>query len=438
MKTPHFEKPAKLLLQGGTVVDPEQALEQKADILIEHGRITAVGSHLHVEDARVVDCRGLIISPGWLDMHVHFREPGREDEETVRTGCHAAAAGGFTGACPMPNTEPAADQRGIIEYMIAEAADTPVEVFPIAAATKNRAGRELSEMADLLEGGAVAFSDDGVSIATAEMARRAMEYASMFDVPIIEHCEEPSLTEKGAMHEGAVSTRLGIPGMPGVAEDIIVARDILLAEFTGARLHIAHISTARSIELVRQAKAKGIRVTCEVTPHHFTLTDEAVASYDANYKMNPPLRSAQDVEAVIEGLRDGTIDVIATDHAPHSPEEKDVEFTLAPFGIIGLETAMGLIMTRLVKPGHLSLTEALRKITGNPRRILKLTVPRIEPNQPANLTLFHPDQEWVVDDKAFYSRSRNSPFIGWKLQGKIHGIFNRGMLWLNPGERSEP
>lgn len=429
MKRLEYEKPSRVLFRAGRLLDPVENRDSQADLLVEDGRIAAIGPDLQVEGARIVDCSGLVITPGWLDMHVHFREPGREDEETIKSGCGAAVAGGFTGACPMPNTEPAADQRGIIEYMIDEARDTPVDIYPIAAATKGREGKELSEMADLLEGGAVAFSDDGVAIASAELARRAMEYASMFDVPIIEHCEEPSLTEGGCMHEGAVSTRLGLPGMPAVAEDIIVARDILLAEFTGARLHIAHLSSARSLELVREAKARGVRVTCEVTPHHFTLTHEAVAGYDANFKMNPPLRSARDVEAMIEGLKDGTIDVIATDHAPHSPEEKDVEFQFAPFGIIGLETAMGLIFRQLVEPGHLSLMEAVRKVTVNPRSILKLPQVSLREGYPANLTVFDPAVRWIFTLDDVYSKSRNSPFLGEELRGRVVAVYNKGMLW---------
>ncbi len=423
-----YRRPNRLLIRGARLLEPG-AGEQVADVLIEKGKIAKIGADLAAENTEVIEAGGQILTPGWLDMHVHFREPGREDEETVKSGCAAAAAGGFTGACPMPNTEPAADQRSIIEFMIEEAKDSPVDVHPIAAATKGRQGRELSEMADLIEGGAVAFSDDGVAIATAEMVRRAMEYASMFDVPIIEHCEEPSMTEGGAMHEGAVATRLGMPGMPGVAEDLIVARDILLAEFTGARLHIAHISTAGAVELVRRAKARGVAVTCEVTPHHFCLTDREVERFDANFKMNPPLRTQKDVEALLEGLRDGTIDVIATDHAPHAPEEKEVEFQAAPFGIIGLETALGLILSKLVEPGILSLEEAVRKVTVNPREILRLPVPRIEEGAAANFTLFDPSAGWTVEPQQFYSRSRNTPFAGWKLRGRVEAVFNKGFLW---------
>ena len=433
MKRIHYTQPKNVLLKGGRVLDPGNGLDVQTDILIESGRIVRMAPGIEAAGAETHDLSGKLITPGWFDMHVHFREPGREDEETVQTGCAAAVAGGFTGACPMPNTEPAADSRGIIEYMIAEAADTPVEVYPIAAATKGRLGKELSEMADLVDAGAVAFSDDGVAVATAEMTRRVLEYASMLGVPLIEHCEEPSMTEGGAMHEGAMSTKLGMPAMPGVAEDIIVARDILLAEFVGARVHIAHISTARSVELVRQAKARGVLVTCEVTPHHFALTDAAVAGFDANCKMNPPLRLETDMEAMIAGLKDGTIDVIATDHAPHSPEEKDVEFAAAPFGITGLETAWGLIAKELIAPGHLSLPGALEKITRAPRQILGLPVPALQEGEMANLTFLDPDMQWTVRADDFFSKSRNTPFLGWTFTGRPVGVFNKGRLWLREG-----
>lgn len=430
MKAFSCNQKKNLLFQGARLLDPGAGLDRHADILIENGKISRIGESLDAERIEKIDLTGKVVTPGWFDMHVHFREPGREDEETVKSGCASAAAGGFTGVCPMPNTEPTADARGIIEFMIAEAEGLPVDVHPIAAATKDRAGKELSEMADLLQAGAVAFSDDGVAIATAELTRRAMEYASMFDVPIIEHCEDPTLGHRGAMHEGAVSTRLGIPGIPAISEEIIVMRDIVIAEYTGARVHIAHISTARAVEMVREAKARGISVTCEVTPHHFCLTDAAVASYDANFKMNPPLRTEADRQAMIAGLKDGTIDVIATDHAPHSPEEKDVEFAAAPFGILGLETALGLIMMKLVEPGHLSLADAVAKVTTAPREILHLPQAKLAENMPANLTIFDPAAQWVVDEHDLYSKSRNTPFAGWELTGRATGVYNKGLLWL--------
>lgn len=421
-----------LLFKGAILIDPAIKLEKRGDVLIEKGKIVRIGRIAQsLNGMQVIDARQLIITPGWVDMHVHFRQPGREDEETVESGAAAAVAGGFTAACPMPNTTPAADTREVIEFLIEEGRKTLIEVFPIAAATKGRQGKELSEMAGLVEAGAVAFSDDGCAISTAALARRAMEYATMFDVPIIEHAEEPTMTHAGAMNEGKYSTRLGLGGMPTVAEDIIVARDISLAEYTGARLHIAHISSAAAIDLVRQAKTRGVRVTCEATPHHFSLTDEAVIDYDTNTKMNPPLRSQKDVDAVVEGLQDGTIDVIATDHAPHAPEEKDVEYAAAPFGIIGLETALGLIITKLVKTGVLSLAEAVNKVAVNPRRILNLPPVTVQEGQNANLTIFSQDQKWTITKESFYSKCRNTPFTGWELSGKVYGVCNKRQLWVN-------
>jgi dihydroorotase len=431
-KTIRGKKTENLLIKGAMLIDPAIKLEKRGDILIEKGKIVRLGKIAQApEGVQVIDARELVITPGWMDMHVHFRQPGREDEETVESGAAAAVAGGFTAASPMPNTTPAADTREVIEFLIEEGRKTLIDVFPIAAATKGREGKELSEMAELVEAGAVAFSDDGCAIATARLARRAMEYASMFDVPIIEHAEEPTLTVAGAMNEGKYSTRLGLGGMPTVAEDIIVARDILLAEYTGAHVHIAHISSARSIDLVRQAKIHGVRVTCEVTPHHFALTDEAVSDYDANTKMNPPLRSQKDIDAVLEGLQDGTIDAIATDHAPHAPEEKDVEFAAAPFGIVGLETALGLIVTKLMKAGVLSLSEAVDKVAVQPRRILSLPPVTLQEGQIANLTFFSPERVWTVAKNAFYSKCRNTPFNGWELTGKVYGVYNKRQLWLN-------
>jgi dihydroorotase len=299
----------------------------------------------------------------------------------------------------------------------------------VAAVTRDRAGEELTEMGDLVEAGAVAFSDDGDPVKSAEILRHAMEYSKMFDVPIIEHCEEKSLTQGGGMHEGALSTRLGMKGMPGIAEDIIVNRDILVAEYVGARLHIAHISTAASVDLVRKAKERGVQVTCEVMTHHFTLSDQAVVNYDTNAKMSPPLRSQTDVEAMIEGLKDGTIEVIATDHAPHSIEEKQVEFDAAPFGIIGLETALGLVMTQLVKPGILTLPEAIAKMTRYPAEILRLDRGAFKTGAPASISILDLEADWTVDKEQFKSKSRNTPFDGWQLQGKVFGLYNRGLWW---------
>lgn len=426
-----------LLFTGATVVDPENLSQIKADVLIEGGNLRGIGEIASGSfNGRMIDASGMVLCPGLIDMHVHLREPGREDEETVESGAAAAMHGGFTSVCPMPNTEPAADNAEVIEYLQRRAKDLLVDVFPIAAVTKNRAGEELTEMGELVEAGAVAFSDDGDPVATSGLMRRAMEYASMFDVPIIEHCEDKTLSLNGVMHEGAVSTRLGLNGIPGIAEAITVARDIQIAEFTKARLHIAHISTAGAVELVRHGKKRGVNVTCEVMPHHFTLTDKAVQHYDTNTKMNPPLRSQKDVDAMLEGLKDGTIDVIATDHAPHSIEEKETEFDAAPFGILGLETALGLVLTQLVDKQVLTLAEAIHKMTCQPAKILKLERGALKIGAPATLTLFDPEQEWTVDIQQLKSKSKNTPFHGWNLKGRVFGLYNKGRWWQRTAVRN--
>jgi len=419
-----------ILFTNATVVDPEKLSETQGDVLVEEGKLKQIGKIAASGfNGKIVDTTGMVLCPGLIDMHVHLREPGREDEETVESGTDAAMAGGFVGVCPMPNTDPAADNAEVIEFLKNCSREFLVDVFPIAAVTKRRAGEELTEMADLVEAGAVAFSDDGDPVSTAEMMRRALEYSRMFDVPVIDHCEDKSLSQNWAMHEGSISTRLGLPGIPRIAEDIIVARDIHVAEFTKGRLHIAHISTAGAIDLVRYAKKRGVPVTCEVMPHHFTLNHEAILEYDTNAKMSPPLRSPEDVDAVKEGLQDGTIDVLATDHAPHSIEEKEVEFDAAPFGIIGLETALGLVMTQLVEHNILDLPQAIRKMTLGPADILKLERGRFKMGAPASLTIFDPKAEWTVDKRQFKSKSRNTPFHGWKLKGKVFGLYNKGLWW---------
>ncbi len=426
-----MQRENKLLFKNGTVVDPERKDPQQGDVLVEDGKITSIGNiDADGFDGLVVDVTDKIVCPGLIDMHVHLREPGREDEETVETGAAAAMAGGFTSVCPMPNTDPCADSSEVIHYLKNRAKDLLVDVYPIAAVTKGRAGEQLTEMGDLVKTGAVAFSDDGDPVATAEVMRRAMEYSLMFDVPIIEHCEDKSLAKKGVMNESAVSTRLGLPGIPGLSEDIIVSRDILIAEFTGAKLHIAHISTARSVALVREAKKRGVRVTCEVMPHHFVLNDETISAYAPDYKMNPPLRTQADVEAMLEGLKDGTIDVIATDHAPHSVEEKEVEFLYAPFGIVGLETALGLVLKYLVEPGVLTLSQAIAKMTREPANILNLDRGTLKKAATASLTIFDSRATWEVDKARLKSKSKNTPFHGWEMQGSVFGLYNKGMWWL--------
>ncbi len=370
-----------------------------------------------------------MIVPGLLDMHVHLREPGREDEETVESGCAAAMAGGITAVCAMPNTEPACDSQEVVRFLKKRAEEQLVEVFPIAAVSKKREGKEITEMAELVRAGAVAFSDDGSPVKSAAVMRRALEYSSMYGVPVIDHCEEPDLAAGGQMNEGWMSTRLGLAGNPDIAEAVMIARDLALAEFTGGHLHIAHISTALGVELVRRAKETGVKVTCEVTPHHLAFTDEALEHYDTNLKMNPPLRSRADVEALLAGLRDGTIDVIASDHAPHSIEEKEVEFAAAPNGILGLETMLGIILEKVVAAGVLPLHQALEKMILAPRRVLHLPLPLIAEGAPANLTVFSPDESWTVAVKKLKSLSRNMPYAGWNLPGRVCGVINRGLLW---------
>lgn len=422
----------KVLLKNGRVVEPAAGIDSVFDLLIVDGVIEKMGSNVSAgKDVREYDLKNKIIAPGFIDMHVHLREPGFEHKETIETGTLAAAAGGFTAVCCMPNTNPAIDEASVVKYIKDRAASVNnglVDVFPIAAVTKGREGKELAPMLELAEAGAVAFTDDGAPVENAGVMRRAFEYASMIDKAIIQHAEEPSLTAGGAMNEGAVSTSLGMQAMPSVAEVSMVDRDIRLAEYVGARYHVAHISTAGSVELVRQAKRRKMRVSCEVTPHHFTLTDEAVRSFDTNTKMNPPLRTRDDVEAMKEGLRDGTIDVIATDHAPHSFDEKEVEFMSAPFGIVGLETAVGLAMTELLFKNVISLAQLIEKCSVNPRALLHLPPVRVAEGKPANLSIIDPNVEWTVRPENFKSKSKNSPFGGWKLKGKAVGILNKGSV----------
>ncbi|GMU87141.1 MAG: dihydroorotase [Ignavibacteriales bacterium] len=418
-----------IYIKNARLLDPVTGIDKTDGLLIKNGIITEIGQLPDTEkDIEVWDVQGALVTPGLMDMHIHLREPGREDEETITTGSDAAAAGGFTAVACMPNTEPAIDSAEVVEYIRKRAEGHIVDVYAIGAATTERKGELIAPIGELVEAGAVAFSDDGVAIKTAKILRRVMEYAKMYDKPVIEHCEDETLAG-GAMHEGITSTRLGLPGIPAIAEELTVVRDIMMAELTGARVHIAHISTAKAVQLVREGKAKGINVTAEVAPHHFTMTDEAVTEYDTNAKMNPPLRTKADVEAMIAGLKDGTIDVIATDHAPHSPEEKEMEFEYAPNGILGLETAIGLTCTELVHKGHLTLSDMVTKLAINPRRILNLKVPAIKTGEEANLTIFNPDHQWTVDVKKFKSKSRNSPFDGFTLKGKALGVINKNQIY---------
>ncbi|MEK6649430.1 MAG: dihydroorotase [Bacteroidota bacterium] len=424
-----------ILLKGGRLIDPSSGVDEHRDVHIIDGRIERVAPSLTAKSGtRVIDLKGAWVVPGLIDIHVHLREPGYEHKETIETGCASAREGGFTTVCCMPNTNPAIDDESVARYVRQKGREVLggiVDVLPIAAATKGRKGEELAPIAELVEAGAVGLSDDGSPIASAEIMRRVLEYSSMYGIVVIQHAEEPSMTRGGCVHEGYTSTRAGLPGIPSVAEELCVARDLILLRYVPkARYHVAHISTAPSIELVRRGKRDGLNVTAEVTPHHFTLTDEVVATYDTNTKMNPPLRTREDVDATREGLRDGTIDVIATDHAPHTIDEKEVEYIAAPFGIVGLETAVGLTISELVRPGILTPFQAVEKLATNPRRIVGIPAVRIEAGEVANLTIIDPETTWTVQTSAFRSKSKNSPFQGRTLTGRSIGIINNGHAYL--------
>ena len=419
-----------LLIRGGTLIDLKTGDRTAADIEIRDGRIAQVGDSLDANGLPVYDASGKLISPGWMDMHVHFREPGFEYKETIATGCAAAAAGGFTAVACMPNTDPPIHTRDVVEFIIERAENEAVEVHPIGCVSKDRAGKQIAEMADLVDGGAVAFSDDGSPVQDSGLMRLALEYSSMLDRPVVNHMEDLGLNHDGHMNEGEVATRLGVPGIPGLAEEVMIARDALISKYTGGSIHVAHISTADAVELVRRAKSDGVRITAEVCTHHFALTDEVVGAseFSTDTKMHPPLRTAVDVAAIKDGLKDDTIDAICTDHAPHASFEKDVEFIAAPFGIIGLETAWGLIVRELVAPGVLSLHQSLAKIIVAPREILRLAVPKVAVGEPANLTVFDDSTRWTFESRHIKSKSHNTPFIGYELTGKAWAIYNRGRL----------
>ena len=424
----------KLLVKGGRLIDPDSGLDGVSDLLIEEGRIAAIGKKISAEGAEVIQARGRVVAPGLIDMHVHLREPGREDEETVRTGTRAAARGGFTSVACMPNTDPVIDNQGMVKFIYSQAKKTGlVSVFPIGSITKGLGGEELAEIGELKESGVVAISDDGKPVENSEVMRRALEYAKMFNLVVISHCEDKNLKGEGVMHEGYFSTVLGLPGIPAAAEEVMVARDLELVELSGGCLHIAHVTTRRSIEMIRQAKSRGVRVTCETAPHYFSLTDEAVKDFDTNTKMNPPLRTEKDVEAIKGGLQDGTIDVIATDHAPHTIVEKEVEYDLAPFGIIGLETALPLVL-KLVEEGSLTLGEALAKMSRNPAKILRLKKGTLTVGADADITIINLDKEVTVDADEFESRSKNSPFLGWKLKGAAAVTIVGGEVVMREGK----
>ncbi len=407
-----------LLIRGGRVVDPANDVDGVQDVLLAGDRVERLGHGLSAAGATVIDATGKVVCPGFIDIHVHLREPGHEYKETIASGTRAAAAGGFTAVCCMANTDPVNDNRSVTDYIRARAAsEGVVRVYPIGAVSRGLRGEELAELAELAEAGCVAFSDDGRCVMNAALYRRAMEYTLPFGRPLISHAEDHTLSRGAAMHEGVVSTEIGLPGAPAAAEDVMVARDILLAELTGAHVHIAHLSTAGAVRLVREARARGVKVTAEVTPHHLLLTDEAVRSYDPNTRMNPPLRAKRDVEAVLEGLAEGTIDCVATDHAPHAASEKEGEFDRAAAGIVGLETAVSLLLDRLVRPGLLPLSTLVARLSRDPARLLDLPGGSLGPGAPADVTILDLDRELTIEPARFHSRGRNTPFGGWALVG---------------------
>ena len=420
----------KLLIHGGRVIDPSQDLDGAFDVLVEDGRVAKIDGRIKpAKDSESFDASGLVVCPGLIDIHVHLREPGQEYKETVRTGTMAAAAGGFTAVACMANTDPVNDSRSVTEHILLEARRHGfARVYPIGAISKGLKGEELAEIGEMVRAGARAVSDDGKPVMNAELMRRALFYAQHFDVPVIQHAEDLNLTGGGVMHEGEWSTKLGLPGIPGSAEDVMVARDIILAEDTGGRYHVAHLSTARSLDMVRRARAQGLRVTCEVAPHHLILTDEEVAksNFSTNTKMKPPLRSERDRAALVNALADGSVDCIASDHAPHHADEKDVQFNLAPFGIVGLETTLSLCLDRLVRPGILSLPRLVHLLSTGPARVLGLASGTLREGSVADVTVFHPDEEATLRASSFRSKGRNTPFDGWKLHGHPVATFLEG------------
>jgi dihydroorotase len=422
---------SQLLIKNGRVIDPASGTDMLADVLTQDGVIAAAGANLEASGAEVFDATGLIVAPGFIDMHVHLREPGFEHAETIETGARAAAAGGFTSICCMPNTLPVNDNATVTSYIIERARKLAItNVFPIGAITKNSAGEELSAIGSMKAAGVVAISDDGRPVMNARVMRRAMEFARSFNLPVIDHCEDLNLSAGGDMHEGYESVRLGLRGIPASSEDVMVARDILLAQVTGARFHVAHISTRNSIAIVAYAKQRGLPVTCEVTPHHFALTDAQMLPYDSNFKMKPPLRTAGDIAALLDGMVAGAVDVIATDHAPHPGSEKMQEFEKCPFGIIGLETALGLSLEHLVHTGKIPLTRLIAILTTGPAGVLHLNRGTLALGAPADITIFSTDMQWTYDVNQSLSKSRNSPFDGHTFRGgPVATIVNGAIVW---------
>jgi dihydroorotase len=424
---------ASLLIQNGTILDPSQRLQRRDDLLIQGGKIAAIGQNLGKAD-RTIDAAGCFVTPGLIDIHVHFREPGDEEEETIASGSAAAVAGGFTTVCCMPNTKPPLDNEGQIEFVLREAQRVGLaNVLPIGAITKGREGKELAEIGSMLQRGAIALSDDGVGVADASVMRKALQYSKMFDACIMQHCEEPTLAG-GAMHGGVVSTTLGLAGIPAEAEQLMIARDLLLNRTIGCRYHVQHISTAWSVELIRRAKRDKQVVTAEVSPHHLLLTDESCRGYDTNFKMNPPLRTAADVAACVEGVKDGTIDCLATDHAPHRAEEKELEFPFAPMGILGLECALALYIKALVDPGHVDWMKLIELMSTSPAKVVKLDRGTLQVGAVADVTVIDPQRSWTIDVQKFQSKSRNCPFHGWNVKGSARATVVAGEVKWAAGE----
>jgi dihydroorotase len=427
----------KLLIRGGRVVDPHSGTDEKLDIFIQNGRVRKIGKKLDagLKQVKTVNARDQIVAPGFIDLHTHLREPGREDKETILTGTKAACHGGFTSVLCMPNTTPPIDDESVVRFVIRQQERAGfARVYPVGAITKGLAGRELTEIGHLVGAGVVAISDDGNSLMNSGLMRRALEYATMFGIPIISHCEDMSLTAAGVMNEGYYSTLFGMRGAPTAAEQVMVARDIILAEYTRSHIHITHVSCKGSVECIRRAKQRGVMVTSDTAPHYFTLNDSMLRDYNPNLKINPPLRSLEDVEAIKDGLKDGTIDAIATDHAPHTQAEKEVEFDAAPSGIVGLETALGLVLKELVEPGVLGLPDAIKKLTSSPSTIVNLPGGKLQEGSSADITIFDPRPTWVCDPSQFLSKSKNSPFKGWTLSGKVNYVLLGGEVVVEAGE----
>ncbi len=418
-----------LLIKNGRVIDPKSKFDRVADIFIEGNKIQRIERNLKIDANKVIDASGMIISPGFIDLHCHLRDPGRPDEETIESGSRAAIAGGFTTICCMPNTEPVIDNDGIVNYIIKEAERVNLcKVFPIGTITKRREGKEISEFGELIRAGVKGFSDDGNTVSDARVLRYAMEYSKIFDVPIFEHPIDENLSKGGLMNESEVSTRLGLSGSPAIAEEIIVARDLMLSKFTGAKLHLCHISTRGSIELIRKAKKEGIEVTCETCPHYFFFNDTVLETYDTNYKVNPPIRTEIDRRAIIEGLRDGTIDCISTDHAPHTQAEKELEFALAPFGMIGFETALSMIIMQLINLEKFSWLEVLDKLTIKPAQILNEKLGVIKEGAVADIVIINPGVKWILSPENIKSKSKNTPLLNKELTGRAEYVIRNGEI----------